>query len=231
MTGKFVSYIRKSPSNHLTTEQGLDSNSIGAQRAAIERYLNGGSWTLVQEFVEYESGRKCKRPQLLKALSLCKREGACLVVSNITRLARNAAFLMTLLDSGVPFTCIDMPSADRFTLQIMACVAEKEALDISARTKAGMAIAKAKGSKIGNPNPAEAIKRSVASRQAQAKAFARDMAPVIEDIKKAHVSTFRDMADCLNRRGYHTPTGKSFHPQSVKNLLELIKTNINQNHE
>jgi DNA invertase Pin-like site-specific DNA recombinase len=223
MDGKFVSYIRKSPDNHLTTAQGLDSNSIGAQRAAIERFLDGGEWTILKEFVEYESGRKIKRPELRKALEFCKREFACLLVSNITRLARNAAFLTALLDSGVDFKCVDMPNADRFTLQIMACVAEKEAIDISNRTKAGMAIAKSKGVKIGNPSPAKAIKHSIESRQAKAKQFMEELKPVIEDIRKAfNDPTLKEYAECLNRRGYKTIWGGEWHPTSVSRLLNFL---------
>jgi DNA invertase Pin-like site-specific DNA recombinase len=223
MTAEFVSYIRKSPSNHLTTEQGLDSNSIGAQRTAIERYLNGGNWALVKEFVEYESGRKSKRPQLMQALALCKTEGATLVISRLDRLARNAAFLMTLLESDVKFVALDCPNADRFYIRMMAVFAQKEAEDISARTKAGMAVAKARGAKIGNPNPAAAIKRSVEVRKAQSTRFAESMLPIIEDIKKGFAdASLRDIALALNRRGYATATGKPFHHQTVKNILERI---------
>ena len=34
-----------------------------------EEYLNGGSWSIVAEFTEVESGRKTDRPALDKALA------------------------------------------------------------------------------------------------------------------------------------------------------------------
>ena len=49
--GKFVAYFRVS-----TDRQGKSGLGLEAQRKAVLDYLNGGSWELVQEFVEVESG-------------------------------------------------------------------------------------------------------------------------------------------------------------------------------
>lgn len=53
-------------------------------------------------------------------------------------MAGNAAFLLNLRDSGVDFIAVDMPHADKFTVGIMAHVAEKERDMISERTKPGL---------------------------------------------------------------------------------------------
>jgi DNA invertase Pin-like site-specific DNA recombinase len=50
----------------------------------VEQRLNGGRWQLVAEFVEIESGRRAKRPQLDAALAACKRNKAKLVVASST---------------------------------------------------------------------------------------------------------------------------------------------------
>jgi DNA invertase Pin-like site-specific DNA recombinase len=227
MEGKFVSYIRKSPSNHLTEEEGLDSNSIGAQRSAISHYLDGGNWILLKEFVEYESAnrRKAKqRPELVKALRLCKAENATLIIARLDRLIRSVSFLCELRDSGVEFRALDCLNMDKFSLTIVAAVAERELETLSARTKAGMKIAKLKGAKIGNPDTTEAIKRSTKARRAQAQAFADDLKPVIEDIKLAFKdATLQEIADCLNRRGYKTIQDGLWHPTSVARLLKLLQ--------
>ena len=56
--GKFVSYLRVS-----TDKQGRSGLGLEAQREAVARYLNGGSWKLVAEYVETESGKRSDRPK------------------------------------------------------------------------------------------------------------------------------------------------------------------------
>ena len=65
MGGKFIAYYRVSTDN-----QGVNGNGMAAQRKAVEDYLNGGSWKLVGEFTEVESGKRSDRPELEKALRL-----------------------------------------------------------------------------------------------------------------------------------------------------------------
>ena len=54
---KFVSYLRVS-----TDKQGRSGLGLEAQREAVLRYLNGGQWKLVAEYVEVESGKRNSRP-------------------------------------------------------------------------------------------------------------------------------------------------------------------------
>ena len=59
MDGKFVSYLRVS-----TEKQGKSGLGVEAQREAVARHLNGGTWKLLDEYVETESGKHDCRPQL-----------------------------------------------------------------------------------------------------------------------------------------------------------------------
>src|SRR5215207_4627522 len=147
-SGKFVSYLRVS-----TQEQGRSGLGLEAQRKAVADHLNGGRSELKAEFVEVESGKRGDRPELAKAMAACRVHRATLVIAKLDRLSRNQAFLMSLRDAGVEFICADMPQANRMTIGIMAAVAEGEAEMISARTKAALAAAKARGKALGRARP------------------------------------------------------------------------------
>ena len=143
-TGSFISYLRVS-----TQKQGQSGLGLEAQRKAVDDYLNGGDWNVIEEVVEIESGKNNKRPKLLEAIELCKSTGATLVVAKIDRLARDAAFLLNLRDAGINFIAADMPEANRLTIGIMALVAEQEQEAISTRIKEALAAAKARGVQLG----------------------------------------------------------------------------------
>jgi molybdopterin-guanine dinucleotide biosynthesis protein A len=66
----------------------------------------------------------------------------------------------------------------------------------------------------------KAVKRAVIANRERADAYAENLAPVIDEIKNAHVTSLRGIAQCLNARGFKTPNGKAFAAQSVKNILE-----------
>ena len=176
-----------------------------------------------------ESGRKADRPELAKALHHAKVTGATLVIAKLDRLSRNAAFLLALRDSGVRFIAVDMPEANDLTVGIMALVAEAEREAISRRTKEALAVAKARGVKLGNPNGAESLRRAgkggVALRaavSANAAAFAADLAPVIADSRVAGYTSLRSVAAELTARGIRTRRGGVWGVGNVKGLFARI---------
>jgi len=99
---------------------------LDAQKRAVTEFLNGGSWELLAEFVEIESGKTDDRPELEQALATCELSGATLVVAKLDRLSRNLAFLAKLQESGARFVAADMPEANELTSHIMAAVAQAE---------------------------------------------------------------------------------------------------------
>ena len=103
--GKFVSYLRVS-----TDKQGRSGLGLEAQREAVARYLNGGSWKLVAEYVETESGKRSDRPKLAAALGHAKAIGATVVFAKLDRLTRNVDLLRTLVSSDVDLVFCDLPS-------------------------------------------------------------------------------------------------------------------------
>lgn len=124
---------------------------LEAQRKTIEDFAASRGAEVLARFTEVESGRKADRPELAKALHLAKVTGATLVIAKLDRLSRNAAFLLALRDSGVRFVAVDMPEANDLTVGIMALVAQAEREAISRRTREALAVARARGVKLGNP--------------------------------------------------------------------------------
>src|SRR3974390_392128 len=115
---------------------------LEAQRQAVEDYLNGGHWRVIQEFVEVESGKNNDRAELAKAMALCRLRNAILVIAKIDRLSRDAHFLLGLQKAGVRFVAADMPEANELVVGIMAVIAQAERKMISTRTKAALAEAR-----------------------------------------------------------------------------------------
>ncbi len=217
--GTYVGYYRVS-----TDRQGRSGLGLEAQRAAVAGYLDGGNWTLLDTFTEVESGRRNDRPELAKALDLCRRRKATLVIAKLDRLARNVAFIANLMDAEVDVVAVDMPEANRFTLHIMAAMAEHEAALVSQRTKAALKAAKARGRALGWSIPsrrgeqAEASLKGVAGNRAKADQFAANVLPVIGDIERAGVTTLQGIADALNARGIRTARGRRWYASTVRNL-------------
>lgn len=189
-----------------------------AQRNAVANFIRSGNAKQIAEFAEVESGKRKDRPELDKAIALCRRTKATLVIAKLDRLARNASFVLNLRDSGVDFVAVDAPHANKLTITILAAVAEQERDWISERTKAGLAAAKRRGIKLGNPKLHKVRPKAIAANQARAAAFAAKLAPVIAGIRKAGVTTLRGIAECLNARGFKTAAGKAFTRQVVARI-------------
>ena len=71
--------------------------------------------------------KRSDRPELSRALRLCRIHGAQLLVAKLDRLARNVAFISALMESGVKFVAVDAPEANSLTVHILASMAEYEA--------------------------------------------------------------------------------------------------------
>jgi DNA invertase Pin-like site-specific DNA recombinase len=223
-TSRFVAYERVS-----TARQGTSGLGLEAQRKTIEDFARSRGAELIGRFTEVESGKRADRPELEKALALSKLTGATLVIAKLDRLSRNAAFLLTLRDSGVRFLAVDMPEANDLTVGIMALVAQAEREAISRRTKEALAVAKARGVKLGNPNGASALRRAGkggaplrAAVRRNADRHAQDLAPVLEDLRSAGVTSLRAVAAALNDRGMLTRRGGRWHVSNVRNLFSRL---------
>jgi len=219
----FCSYLRVS-----TLRQGKSGLGIEAQREAVSRFVRErGGKIIAPEYVEVESGKHNDRPELAKAIKRCRLTGATLVVAKLDRLSRNAAFLMTLRDSGVNFVAADLPEANTMTVGVMAVVAQHEREAISARTKAALAAARARGKVLGGlrdnaPDIARFQKQAVRAVQDKALAAAEDRRDVIEALAGEGLS-MNAMAARLNDASVRTSRGGAWTATAVKRTMTRLE--------
>jgi DNA invertase Pin-like site-specific DNA recombinase len=215
---RFVSYLRVS-----TERQGRSGLGLEAQRAAVAAYV-AGRGTLDREFLEIETGRGAnaleRRPELRTALEACKKGGAVLLIAKLDRLARNVHFVTGLMESGCDFLAVDMPNASKTMLQIYAVLSEHERDQISARTKAALAAAKARGIRLGVRGP-ENLRPNIEARQEAAEAFANTLAGIVEGFRARRL-THRAMTQELNTAGIRAPRGGQWTHGQVQRLLSRL---------
>jgi DNA invertase Pin-like site-specific DNA recombinase len=229
-TGKFIAYYRVS-----TARQGRSGLGLDAQKHAVQEYLNGGRWRIVEEVTEIESGKRNDRPQLARALSLCRLHGAKLVIAKLDRLARNVAFISNLMESGVQFEAVDLPAANSLTIHILAAVAQAESLAISARTKVALAAARRRnpginlGGDRGNLSSDFKLgtKASAKVRGAAARKRALDLRVTIENLRAEGHTTLQALASGIDAAGVTAPRGGPWSPAQVARVLKLIEETSN----
>lgn len=235
--GKFIAYYRVS-----TKRQGVSGLGLEAQQEAVRSYLNGGNWQLLAEVVEVESGKRNDRPKLTEALKLCRLHKATLIIAKMDRLARNVAFISALMESGVEFTAVDFPDANRLTVHILAAVAEHEANAISERTKAALARkrefyakltdeerdalkAAGKATQLGNAKGVGNVMteahrvKAAAAKKAKADERAHLLSDVLAEIRAGGASSLREIAAALNERGIPTARGGLWSAVQVSRVL------------
>lgn len=228
MQARFVAYYRVS-----TEKQGRSGLGLDAQREAVAGFLRGegARAKLMAEYTEVESGKRNDRPQLARAIEHAKLTGSVLLIAKLDRLSRDAHFLLGLEKAGIEFVAADMPSANRLTVGIMAMVAEDEGRRISARTKAALAAAKARGTKLGNPNGAAHLKgrgntEAVQAITQGARERAEALRGTLAALKAEGVTSAQGTARALNERGVLTARGGLWTARSVLNVLVRLSEPI-----
>jgi DNA invertase Pin-like site-specific DNA recombinase len=211
---RYIAYFRVS-----TDRQGKSGLGLDAQQQAVRDFL-AGRGELLNAFTEIESGRRNDRPQLAAALAACKKHKAALLIAKLDRLARNVFFISGLMESGVEFIAVDMPEANRLTIHILAAVAEHEREMISQRTKAALHAAKARGTKLGSPQPKNGAAIRAQVLQDKADRFAANVLPVIHGLQAQGITRYKALARALNMRGIPTANKRQWYGTTVKNLLQ-----------
>ncbi len=204
-----AAYLRVS-----TQRQGISGLGLEAQRKAIEILLGGKPY---REFIEIESGKKAKRPELKAAIAYCRKHKTKLVIAKLDRLARNVHFVSGLMETGIDFIAADMPNADRFMLHVYAAMAEEEGRRISERTKAALAAAKERGVELGKNGKVLAVKN-----KKEAQVFAREIFSKFEELEITSNMDLQSIARALNEANIKGRNGRLWYKTSVARLLNRI---------
>ena len=213
---QYIAYYRVS-----TKQQGKTGLGLDAQRVTVEHFAKGRG-VVIGEHTEIESGRKDNRDALAAAITAAKQTGGTLLIAKLDRLARNAAFIFALRDSGVKFCACDIPEANTLTVGIFAVMAQHEAELISTRTRAALAAKKARGYQLGTPanltQQAREKGRISHSKNAannhntkQAKGYATML--------RSGGAPLRTIAETLNEEGFKTARGGQYSAVQVARLF------------
>lgn len=212
-----VAYYRVS-----TSRQGRSGLGLEAQQTAVKYCCKNNGYTLLREIQEVRSTRK-HRPRLQEAIDLCLQERATLIVARLDRLGRDVEEIAHNIKLPIEIIVTDNPYANRFTIHILAAVAEEERRKISINTKDALKAARKKGKKLGKNGKKLAIKN-----KKEADKFAAGLKPVIQSLNSKGIKSVRAIAEELNNR--KVPTFRKdgqWHATTVFNLLARLKMKNN----
>ena len=214
---KYIAYYRVS-----RKEQGISTLGLLAQKSSVEKYVSGQEGIILNEYTEIETGtNKRERIEIHKAIQQAKSEGAVLVIAKLDRLARNVSFVSSLMDAGIEFLAVDMPSANNFTIHKFSALAEQEAMLISTRTQQVLEKKKKKGVVLGSPKNLTDNAREQGVKTIKENAINNDRnrqaQSVITSCKEKGMS-YRQIAEYLNQLNFKTRYGNQFMAPTVHQL-------------
>lgn len=229
---KYVIYCRVS-----TNKQGRSGLSLESQQNVCNSYVSSMNGEILNTFIEVESGKKRGRIELIKALELCRKEDAELVVAKLDRLARDVEFTFSIFNSGIKIYFCDFPQMNTFTLGVFAAYGQYEAELISKRTKAALKVAKDKGTLLGCNSPKYKEKINISEHlyncRIKAAESKREMSEnnennkraiaFISELKKSSSLTWYEIAEKLNKTGFKTSNGKEFTSGNAYNIYNRRK--------
>ncbi|CAN1558791.1 PinR Site-specific recombinases, DNA invertase Pin homologs [Flavobacteriaceae bacterium] len=214
---KYIAYYRVS-----RKEQSISGLGLSAQRTSVTAYAKAQDGIIIEEYTEVETGtNKRERIEIHNAIARAKQEGAVLIIAKLDRLARNVSFVSSLMDAGIEFVAVDMPTANNFTIHIFSALAEQEAKLISSRTKNALAELKSRGVELGTPKNLDSNARAKGVQKIKENATNNDRnrqaQSVIMSCKEKGMS-YRQIAEYLNQLNFKTRYGNQFMAPTVHQL-------------
>lgn len=234
---KFVSWRRVS-----TKKQGKSTLGLEAQRDIINHFVNVENGELIADFCEVYTGKDLNGCfELRKAIEFAKENDAILVIAKTDRF-RNTIEALQIYDEmgeGKIYFC-DIPHTDKFTLTLFFALAEREAMLVSIRTKAALAVQKRKieqeggfisksgnwctslGGNIDGQSKGGKVNGEKQRKAAMENSTNRIIAELLRDCVTPQ--DVDEVVDKLNAMGLKTATNKEF----TRNRLTALRTKINR---
>ena len=222
-TNQIIGYLRVS-----TARQGRSGLGMEAQKSAIEAFAAREGLTVVNWFADVETGKGSdaleRRPRLAAALDMARKLSCRIAVAKLDRLSRDVHFISGLMAKRVPFVVAELGlDTDPFLLHLYAALAEKERALISERTRAALARVKASGRSLGNKtNLREAQLAGAAANRRRADHFVEDLMTIVPGLVRGGRSTFRSLAEELNRLGIKAPRGGDWRPSQIGRMIDRM---------
>lgn len=231
---RVIAYYRVS-----TKSQGDSGLGLEAQQEYINRAVAANGWELLPEsFTDVVSGKIAieERPEGAKALALCKKENAVLVVAKLDRLSRSVHHIARLMEQ-TSFRVATMPDATPFQLHLFAALAEQERKFISDRTKDTLAALKAKAESGDTESVAKVARRAEALARGRTNVNRAKAVEAVQQRVSTWLETVRDpidlcirkgaktlpaVAKCLNEKGIATSRGGEWSPMQVKRAMMTL---------
>ena len=223
-SNKYVIYLRVS-----TKQQGDSGLGLEAQQQYIDNFFlqcyrgNTNSYTVIETISDVMSGKGSieDRPSLKRAVELCSKHNANLLVAKLDRVSRDVETVARLI-KAVNLKVATMPQADNFQLHIYSALAEQERKFISERTKSAMKVLKEKGVKVGAASPKyHRDSNNKTTRQTQHHTKYEELRTIFEvQVKRGVTPT--QLTIKLNDIGKTTPNGGMWTPTQVTRVIKYL---------
>ncbi len=215
----YVQYLRVSS----------DTQDLSSQRLEIEHYADRKRLD-IDNWIEVEmSSRRMTRERKIDDLINQLKRGDTLIVSELSRIARSMRethnIMHSLAKKRIELHCIKQnlvtkglnDMATKVFINAFAMAAEIERDLISQRTKNGLALAKQKGIKLGNPNLAADNK----VRTDRAVKFAESLRGILEPMIREGYSQ-RRIVEELNRSNVKTVRGGQWSLVQLQRVINRL---------
>lgn len=215
MSSQYITYTRLSKQKVEGNQYGFDSQEFDIQHLLI---TEGGE--VIGEFSEFFTGKSIwtQRKELVKAVEMCEKTGATLLVSKVDRLGRQVESVAHLLNR-IPVKIATLPSASNMIIQIMSVMAEEEARAISERTKAALSSAKERGVKVGGASTRRRVAYNTQYESTKNK-YQQYQKPLENMRGKGY--TYEKIAEQFNLMGLATSKGCNHTKASVNRIANYL---------